>query len=227
MQRAAAIIGSAIFLVIAPGTLAVFVPWYLTAWHFAPPLFPIARVLGAALIVAGLPILLDSFARFALQGLGTPAPVMPPERLVVTGFYCYVRNSMYVAVTALIAGQGLLFGSITVLEYGAVLWAGFFLFVVVYEEPVLDEQFGDEYKRYREREAMAAAHHPMARVGGKDAAGASSRSAAAWLRWPIARQPKGFAVANHRPMPVAMMKAPSMTPTARKNLVCRSVISSG
>ena len=67
VQRAASIIGSAIFLVIAPGTLAVYVPWYLTHWHFAPPLFPIARVLGAALIVAGLPILLDSFARFALQ----------------------------------------------------------------------------------------------------------------------------------------------------------------
>ena len=59
MQRAAAIIGSAIFLVIAPGTLAVYVPWNLTHWHFAPPLFPIARVLGAALIVAGLPTLLD------------------------------------------------------------------------------------------------------------------------------------------------------------------------
>jgi len=149
MQRAAAIIGSAIFLVIAPGTLAVYVPWYLTHWHFEPALFPIARVLGAALIVAGLPILLDSFARFALQGLGTPAPVMPPKRLVVTGFYRYVRNPMYVAVTALIAGQGLLFGSVTVLEYGAFLWAGFFLFVVAYEEPALGEQFADEYKRYR------------------------------------------------------------------------------
>jgi protein-S-isoprenylcysteine O-methyltransferase Ste14 len=110
VKRAAAIIGSAIFLAIAPGTLAVYVPWFLTHWHFAPPLFPIARVLGAALIVAGMPILLDSFARFALQGLGTPAPVMPPKRLVVTGFYRYVRNPMYVAVTALIAGQGLLFG---------------------------------------------------------------------------------------------------------------------
>lgn len=149
VQRAAAIIGSAIFLVIAPGTLAVYVPWYLTHWHFAPPLFPIARVLGAALIVAGLPILLDSFARFALQGLGTPAPVMPPKRLVVTGLYRYVRNPMYVAVTALIAGQGSLFGSVTVLEYGAIVWAGFFLFVVAYEEPALGEQFGDEYKRYR------------------------------------------------------------------------------
>ncbi|MDM0111342.1 isoprenylcysteine carboxylmethyltransferase family protein [Variovorax sp. J22R133] len=149
MQRAAAIIGSAIFLVIAPGTLAVYVPWYLTHWDFAPELFPIARVPGAALIVAGLPILLDSFARFALQGLGTPAPVMPPKRLVVTGFFRYVRNPIYVAVTALIAGQGLLFGSVTVLAYGAIVWAGFFLFVVAYEEPALDEQFGDEYKRYR------------------------------------------------------------------------------
>jgi protein-S-isoprenylcysteine O-methyltransferase Ste14 len=149
VRRAAAIIGSAIFLVIAPGTLAVYIPWYLTHWHFAPPLFPIARVLGAALIVAGLPILLDSFARFALQGLGTPAPVMPPELLVVTGFYRYVRNPIYVAVTALIAGQGLLFGSVTVLEYGAIVWAGFFLFVVAYEEPALGAQFADEYKRYR------------------------------------------------------------------------------
>ncbi len=149
MQRAGAVIGSAIFLVIAPGTLAVVVPWTLTRWQFAPALFPIARVLGAALVVAGLPILLDSFARFALQGLGTPAPVMPPERLVVTGFYRYVRNPMYVAVTALIAGQGLLFGSVTLLGYGAAVWASFFLFVLAYEEPVLSEQFGDEYARYR------------------------------------------------------------------------------
>ena len=148
-QRAAAIIGSAIFLVIAPGTLAGYVPWALTHWHFAPALFPIARVLGAALIVAGLPILLDSFARFALQGLGTPAPVMPPEILVVTGFYRYVRNPIYVAVTALIAGQGLLFGSVPVLEYGAVVWVGFFVFVVAYEEPALAAQFADDYKRYR------------------------------------------------------------------------------
>lgn len=137
MQRAAAIVGSAIFLVIAPGTLAVYVPWYLTHWHFAASLFRLARVLGAAMIIAGLPILIDSFARFALQGLGTPAPVMPPKRLVVSGFYRYVRNPMYVSVTALIAGQGLLFGSVTVLEYGALVWAAFFLFVVVYEEPAL------------------------------------------------------------------------------------------
>jgi protein-S-isoprenylcysteine O-methyltransferase Ste14 len=149
MQRAAALLGSAIFLVIAPGTLAVLLPWYFTHWHFEPPLFPVARGLGGVLVVAGLPILLDSFGRFALQGLGTPAPVMPPKHLVVTGLYRHVRNPMYVAVTALIVGQGLLFGSVVVIAYGAIVWVGFFLFVLVYEEPALDDQFADEYKRYR------------------------------------------------------------------------------
>lgn len=72
----------------------------------------------------------------------------PPERLVVTGFYRYVRNPMYVAVTALIIGQGLLFGSAVVLVYGAIVWAAFFLFVLGYEEPVLAERFPEEYKRY-------------------------------------------------------------------------------
>ena len=149
MKRARAIVGSAIFLVIAPGTLAGFIPWQLTHWHASPEVFPMARVLGTALIVAGLPVLLDSFGHFALQGFGTPAPVMPPERLVVTGFYRFVRNPMYVAVTALVAGQGLLFGSVPVLVYGAVLWAGFFAFVVAYEESVLAEQFGDDYRHYQ------------------------------------------------------------------------------
>lgn len=77
-----------------------------------------SRVLGAALVVAGLPILLDSFARFALQGLGTPAPVMRPSASSSPGSIASY-NPMYVAVTALIAGQGLLFGSVTLLGYGA------------------------------------------------------------------------------------------------------------
>jgi hypothetical protein len=94
MKRALGILGSAIFLVIAPGTLAGYGPWAICRWRMAPPFFgffPI-RMVGVLLIAAGLPVLLDSFARFAIQGLGTPAPVAPPQRLVVTGLYRYVRN---------------------------------------------------------------------------------------------------------------------------------------
>jgi protein-S-isoprenylcysteine O-methyltransferase Ste14 len=150
MRRAAAIAGSAVFLVVAPGTIAVWVPWTICRWRMSPPLLGIfsLRVLGALLIAAGLPVLLDSFARFALQGLGTPAPVAPPRHLVVTGLYRYVRNPMYVAVSSLIFGQGLLFGSVRVLEYGMAVWLGFHLFVLLYEEPTLRAKFGDEYQDF-------------------------------------------------------------------------------
>jgi protein-S-isoprenylcysteine O-methyltransferase Ste14 len=111
--------------------------------------FPAFRVLGGLLIAAGIPVLLDSFMRFALQGLGTPAPVFPTRRLVVTGLYRYVRNPMYVAVVSVIGGQGLLLGNLRILEYGALVWLAFYIFVIGYEEPTLKRSFGPEYDAFR------------------------------------------------------------------------------
>ena len=150
MKRTGAIFGSAIFLVVAPGMLAVYLPWMICRWRFAPPLLGVFlfRGLGALMIATGLPVLLDSFTRFAMEGLGTPAPVAPPQRLVITGLYRYVRNPMYVAVSLLIFGQGLLFGSADVLAYGVVVWLGFTAFVVLYEEPALRRKFGKEYEDF-------------------------------------------------------------------------------
>src|ERR1041384_8201619 len=101
-----AIFGAALFFVAAPSVGAGLIPWWITRWAFRAPLFDLqaTRAIGVVLILAGLPVLVDSFARFALQGLGTPAPVAPPKNLVVTGFYRYVRNPMYVALVAIILG---------------------------------------------------------------------------------------------------------------------------
>src|SRR6059058_276933 len=151
MHRASSIFGSAIFLVAAPGTVAVYAPWAISHWHLTPPLlgwFPL-RVIGVFMIAAGTPVLLDSFVRFAIQGLGTPAPIAPPQRLVVTGLYRYVRNPIYIAVVAVILGQALLFGDWRLLWYGALLWLFFHVFVVVYEEPTLKQTFGTEYESFR------------------------------------------------------------------------------
>ncbi|HEX4593329.1 MAG TPA: isoprenylcysteine carboxylmethyltransferase family protein [Bryobacteraceae bacterium] len=109
---------------------------------------PVLRVLGIVLILAGVPMLLDSFARFAIQGLGTPAPVFPTRHLVVQGLYRYVRNPMYVALVVVVLGQTLLFGSVDLLEYDAILWLGFHVFVLAYEEPTMRATFGDEYKTF-------------------------------------------------------------------------------
>lgn len=94
-------------------------------------------------------MLLHAFARFVVEGIGTPAPVAPTERLVVGGLYRYVRNPMYLAVTATIVGQALLLGEPILLAYAAALLVVFAAFVRWYEEPTLRRQFGAEYEAYR------------------------------------------------------------------------------
>lgn len=152
MRRAFAVLGSVVFLLIAPGTVAGLVPWWISRWRVQAPLwgFSALRVVGALLVIVSVAILLDSFARFALQGLGTPAPIFPTRRLVVGGLYRYVRNPIYVAVVAAIVGQGLVFGDLRLLEYGALVWLGFHVFVLAYEEPKLRAAFGPEYEAFCE-----------------------------------------------------------------------------
>ena len=67
---------------------------------------------------------------------------------MVSGFYRFVRNPMYVAVTALIFGQAVLFASWGVALYGVLIAAAFHTFVRLYEEPTLREAYGQEYVAY-------------------------------------------------------------------------------
>ena len=149
--RARAIWGSVVFFLVAPGTVAGVVPWWISRWEIQPPLLgvPFLPVVGVLLIVAGVAALLDSFARFAVQGLGTPAPVAPTQHLVVTGLYRYVRNPIYLGLVAAIVGQGLLLGSARLVAYGALVWLAVHIFVLAHEEPTLRKTFGTEYDAYR------------------------------------------------------------------------------
>ena len=159
-----AILGSALFFVAAPSVVAGLIPWWITRWEFLPPFFDLqaTRVVGILLIVAGLPGLVDSFARFALQGLGTPAPIAPTQNLVVTGLYRYVRNPMYVAVVAVILGQAILFGDWRLMTYGGLMWLAFHAFVLTYEEPVLAQSLGPVRGFPGQRPAVDSAAVPMA-----------------------------------------------------------------
>jgi protein-S-isoprenylcysteine O-methyltransferase Ste14 len=150
MRRILAILGSAIFLVIAPGIVAGYVPWRICRWHFETPLLGtfLVRLFGVLMITTGFPMLLNCFVRFALQGLGTPAPIFPTLHLVVSGPFRYLRNPMYVAVVSLILGQGLFFGSVRVVEYGVAVWVAFHLLVLTYEEPTLRRTYGSEYEGF-------------------------------------------------------------------------------
>jgi protein-S-isoprenylcysteine O-methyltransferase Ste14 len=150
MRKFAAILGSALFFLVAPLMVAFIAPWWIAGWHMAPPFLGerLFRAAGFLIVVVGAVPLVESFARFALEGLGTPAPVAPTQRLVVTGFYRYVRNPMYVGVAMIIAGHALVLGSAWVFAYGAMVVLAFNIFVRVYEEPTLRRQFGQEYAEF-------------------------------------------------------------------------------
>jgi len=148
--RARAVIGSFAFFLVAPAVVAGVVPFALVGWTMQPPLLgtPGTRVAGIVVVTAGLACLLDCFARFALEGRGTPAPVAQTETLVASGLYRFVRNPMYACVLTMVAGQALLFGQVWLFAYAGVLLVAFHLFVQFYEEPQLRRRFGGSYETY-------------------------------------------------------------------------------
>jgi protein-S-isoprenylcysteine O-methyltransferase Ste14 len=148
MTRARAAAGSLVFLALAPGVVAGLVPWLLTDWDSTDP--PLAlQLAGGALIAAGAAVLLSAFARFVIEGIGTPAPLAPTQHLVVGGLYRHLRNPMYVAVAATIVGQAALLGRPGLLLYALAFMGVVAAFVHGYEQPVLGERFGAEYEEYR------------------------------------------------------------------------------
>lgn len=149
MTRLWAALGSILFLVVAPGLVAGLIPYWLTGWESSDP--PLALVVaGAFLVAAGSIVLLHGFARFVLEGIGTPAPIAPTEHLVVGGAYRYVRNPMYLAVGSVILGEALVLGQTVLLAWLAGFGVMVEAFVRLYEEPTLSDRYGAEYARYCE-----------------------------------------------------------------------------
>jgi protein-S-isoprenylcysteine O-methyltransferase Ste14 len=150
MKVLPAAVGSAAFFVVAPGTVLGVIPWLITHWelpHFSAA-GRLSQGIGLLLIGAGLIPLAHAFVQFAKAG-GTPAPIAPTERLVVTGFHRFVRNPIYVALIAVVLGQALFFASLGLVVYAVVIWVVTASFVRIYEEPTLTRQFGSEYEAYR------------------------------------------------------------------------------
>ena len=144
----AALVRTAIFTLAVPGTVLIYVPYRLLEGRtggFGPG--P-GRYPGAVLVLLGAAVYLRCAWNFAAEGFGTPAPIDPPKELVVRGLYRHVRNPMYVGVVGVLLGEALFFGARVLLEYAAVVFGFFFLFVLAYEEPALRRKFGATYERY-------------------------------------------------------------------------------
>lgn len=150
VRRTRAAAGTAVFLALVPGSVAGLVPWWLTGWRSGSAYPRPVWATGVVLVTTGAAVLLHAFARFVIEGLGTPAPIAPTDRLVVGGLYRYVRNPMYLAVLAVIIGQALLLARPVLLGYAALVAVAVIAFVHGYEEPTLARRHGTIYEQYRQ-----------------------------------------------------------------------------
>lgn len=127
--------------------------WLLPSWlgfHVETPKSAPWRWIAAVPSLLGFAVALRCVWDFGRTGRGTPAPVAPPARLVVVGFYRYVRNPMYVGFFVGWVGLWVVFGraSLPTFAGAAVVASGAAMFVQLYEEPALRKMFGAEYEEY-------------------------------------------------------------------------------
>jgi len=145
-------------LLVFGGTLAVVIVGglYTDRWLGLPALLPgiVGASLGALFLVVGGSLCGWCVARF-LKARGTPVPLNPPDELIVSGPYAWVRNPMLTGVFGGLVGLGLLLHSVGI----ALIWTPAYALVHLaelkwVEEPELERRFGASYREYRARVPM-------------------------------------------------------------------------
>jgi len=137
-------------LLVGSGFLALWF-WLLPSWFgFRVASAPSWRWIAAVPSALGFAVAIRCMWDFGHTGRGTPAPFAPPQRLVVVGFYRYVRNPMYLGFFTGWIGLWIVFGHAnwSVIAGAAAAVYGTTLFVRLYEEPHLRKIFGADYDEY-------------------------------------------------------------------------------
>ena len=104
--------------------------------------------LGGIVIAASFAIVIPAFVNF--HRAGTNVPTTRPSTAVVTGGpYRYSRNPIYVSMTVLMAGIGIMADSLWILAALVPVLAVIRYGVIACEEAYLEAKFGDEYRRFK------------------------------------------------------------------------------
>jgi protein-S-isoprenylcysteine O-methyltransferase Ste14 len=133
--------------------LLIVTSFYLDRFFGLPEFIskPFSIVVSLPFLIIGVLLWLWCAGKF-FKTKGTPVPINPPPKLVTDGPYAYSRNPMMTGLFMIMAGIGILFGSITL----TFIMTPLFVFISILEfkyieEPELMKRFGKEYSGYKER----------------------------------------------------------------------------
>jgi protein-S-isoprenylcysteine O-methyltransferase Ste14 len=141
---------SLFWTIVFPGTVAGYIPWRFFGFRMTG-VSGLAAIAGLVLFSFGICLLLLSIVEFARRGKGTLSPIDPPDQLVVTGAYRWVRNPMYVGVMSVLVGEALISSELSLAVYAGAFFVLANLFIIGYEEPTLERLFGASYVEYKRK----------------------------------------------------------------------------
>jgi protein-S-isoprenylcysteine O-methyltransferase Ste14 len=144
-------------ILLLPFTVTILIPllllllsgWAGIPWLFLYPLNFLTLILGGIVIGVGLIILYKTNRAFARLGKGTLAPWASTQRFVAVGLYRYVRNPMILGVLLVLLGEAVILGALVIFLWFGIFWVMNHIWFIRWEEPNLEERFGDEYRQYK------------------------------------------------------------------------------
>lgn len=140
-----------LFTILQPGVVAGLIPYFILKnkweiiiendinWY---------NYIGIFITFIGLLIVFYCIFDFAIKGKGTLSPADKTKQLVISGFYKYSRNPIYVGVVLILIGETFFFISIELAIYTFIVFVGFHFFVIFVEEPRLKKDFKEQYTQY-------------------------------------------------------------------------------
>jgi protein-S-isoprenylcysteine O-methyltransferase Ste14 len=106
---------------------------------------------GFLLILPGAILAGWTIYLFKVKGQGTPNPMLPPKKLIITGPYRFSRNPMALGGLLTLLGEALVYYSpslsVIAVTYGLIVY----LNAIFVEEPELRKRFGPPYEEYLEK----------------------------------------------------------------------------
>ena len=149
-ETLSSLISTLVFLFLLIPIFYIWIPYEILSSRFVLS-FTIGklRYIGILFIISGIFIAISCCIDFVVKGKGSPIPLSETENLIVSGFYRFVRNPLYIAGVFVFLGETLLFQSIGIFIYCLLMFAVFNVQVIM-EETFLEERFGDSYKQYYE-----------------------------------------------------------------------------
>ena len=110
--------------------------------------------LSLPLLIIGATLALWTAYTF-VKARGTPVPLNPPKKLIITGLYSWIRNPMLLGWIIMLFGVGVLLNSFSLIVIFTPLFIMInILYLKTIEEKEMEKKFGEQYLKYKERVPM-------------------------------------------------------------------------